>query len=71
METFQTWRGGALVMALVLLAAPCSAPTAQAAETLEFWRFFNECASKYPPDVTTIGDNADVFLVNPNGESAS
>ena len=64
MGTFQTWRGGALVMALVLLAAPYSAPTAQAAETLELWRFFNECASKYPPDVTTIDpNNADVCAV--------
>jgi ABC-type glycerol-3-phosphate transport system substrate-binding protein len=52
-------------MALVLLAAPFSAPTARAAEgTLELWRFFNECASKYPPDVTTIDpNNADVCAV--------
>ena len=64
MGAFQTWRGGALVMALALLAAPYSAPTAQAAETLELWRFFNECASKYPPDVTTIDpNNADVCAV--------
>ena len=64
MGTFQTWRGAALVMALALLAAPYSAPKAQAAETLELWRFFNECASKYPADVTTIDpNNADVCAV--------
>ena len=54
-------------MALVLVAAPWSVPTAQAASgptTLELWRFFNECAAKYPPDVTTIDpNNADVCAV--------
>jgi multiple sugar transport system substrate-binding protein len=53
-----------LVAALFLLAAPYSAPPAQAVETLELWRFFNECASKYPPDVTTIDpNNTDVCAV--------
>jgi ABC-type glycerol-3-phosphate transport system substrate-binding protein len=52
-------------MTLMLVAAPFNAPTTQAAEgTLELWRFFNECASKYPPDVTTIDpNNADVCAV--------
>lgn len=64
MGTFQTWRGSALVMALALLAAPYGVPKAQAAETLELWRFFNECASKYPADVVTIDpNNADVCAV--------
>lgn len=64
MGAFKTWRGGAWAMALVLLAMPNTAPPAQAAETLELWRFFNECASKYPPDVTAIDpNNADVCAV--------
>ncbi len=67
MGTFQSWRGGALAMALTLAAVPFSVPTAQAAGeqgTLELWRFFNECASKYPADVTTIDpNNADVCAV--------
>ena len=60
MRTFQTLRGGAL--ALLLAAAPSIAPTAVAAAELQLWRFFNECAAKYPPDVVTI-DNADVCAV--------
>jgi multiple sugar transport system substrate-binding protein len=65
MGLFQTWRGGALAMALGLVAVSGSIPMAQTASAaeLEYWRFFNECASNYPPDVTTIGDNADVCAV--------
>ena len=41
------------------------APVAQAApSSIELWRFFNECASKFPASVTTIDpNNADVCAV--------
>jgi multiple sugar transport system substrate-binding protein len=62
MTLFQTKRGRAILAALVLTAAPLGVPAVQA-EELQLWRFFNECASSYPPDVTTLGDNADVCAV--------
>ncbi|MEO7221267.1 MAG: extracellular solute-binding protein, partial [Devosia sp.] len=63
MRTSKTWRSGALVGALALVAALGSVPTAQAAE-LQLWRFFNECAAKFPADVVTIDpNNADVCAV--------
>lgn len=63
MGTFLTWRGRALTMALGLVTMLGGVPTAQA-EELQLWRFFNECAAKYPADVTTIDpNNADVCAV--------
>jgi ABC-type glycerol-3-phosphate transport system substrate-binding protein len=65
MGLFQTWRSGALATALALVTVTCTAPVAQAAPgSIELWRFFNECASKYPADVTKIDpNNADVCAV--------
>ncbi len=65
MELFHTLRSGALVTALALATVAGSAPVAQAQSgSIELWRFFNECASKYPADATTIDpNNADVCAV--------
>jgi multiple sugar transport system substrate-binding protein len=62
MQVVRTLRSGALV--LFLAATPSIAPTIVTAEELQLWRFFNECAAKYPADVTTIDpNNADVCAV--------
>jgi multiple sugar transport system substrate-binding protein len=51
-------------LALLLAATPGIAPTTAAAAELQLWRFFNECAAKYPADVTTVDpNNADVCAV--------
>ena len=57
-------RGRAFAMTLLLAAAPFVAPAAAQAGKIELWRFFNECAAKYPADVVTIDpNNADVCAV--------
>ena len=62
MRTSHLLRGGAL--ALVLAATPIIASATAGAAELQLWRFFNECAAKYPADVTTIDpNNADVCAV--------
>ncbi len=43
-------------------ATPSAAPSVQA-RTAQLWRFFNECASKFPPSVVQLGDTADVCAV--------
>jgi multiple sugar transport system substrate-binding protein len=63
MGLLQTWRRGALVTALALATLTSTAPAVQAG-SIELWRFFNECAAKYPADMTKIDpNNADVCAV--------